>query len=212
MNRSALLFASLLFAISVSATAARAEGFVDLRVGGAFTDDGDVDISAFGTTFASGEADFDDSVTGGMRGGYWFESLPWLGLAADVSYFAPDSGSADFDVIPVTPMLMLRVPVRPTEEFPGGRLQPFVGVGPGIFISSIDDDANQYSDDALDVGVDLHAGLKFMATHNIGLFLEYRFTSFEADFSDTVPAAGVPVDVDVDFDTHHVGGGVAFHF
>src|SRR4030095_14779336 len=122
--------------------AARAEGFVDLRVGGAFTEDNDVEFTRPG---GGGSVEFpteyEDSVTGGVRGGYWFESLPWLGLAADVSYFAPDddtSFGAEYDVIPLSPLLMGRVPIATSEEFPHGRVQPFIGVGPGIFVSLAD--------------------------------------------------------------------------
>jgi opacity protein-like surface antigen len=212
MNRNACLFASTLLAIATSAVA-RAEGFVDLRVGGSFTEDADTELTVLGVPVGSGDADIEDSVTGGGRAGYWFDSLPWVGLAADASYFAADSdpGTAEIDVIPVSPLLMLRAPVAQTEEFPHGRLQPFLGVGPGIFITEIDADSG-YRDDELDVGVDLHAGAKVLVTPQVGLFLQYRFTSFEADYSDTIPAVGVPIETEIDLDTHHVAGGVAFHF
>jgi hypothetical protein len=62
------------------------------------------------------------------------------GLAADVSYFAPDddTGGPEYDVIPVSPLLMLRAPISTSEEFPNGRVQPFLGVGPGIFVAIAD--------------------------------------------------------------------------
>jgi hypothetical protein len=203
----------LLLAALAAPIAAHAEFFAELRVGGTFTEDADTEITVLGTPVASAEADIDDSVTGGGRAGYWFDGLPWVGLAADASYFAVDAdpGSAEIDVVPVSPLLMLRAPLSSTEEFPHGRLQPFLGVGPGIFITEIDADSG-YRDSELDVGVDLHAGLKFLATREVGLFLEYRFTSFEADFSDTIPAVGVPIETEIDLDSHHVGGGIAFHF
>ena len=61
---------------------AGAEGFIDVRVGGAFTDN--AKVSGGGMIFGSGTTQFDDSVTGGLRGGYWFERLRWLGLAGQV--------------------------------------------------------------------------------------------------------------------------------
>src|SRR5688572_3395651 len=99
--------AGLIFAFAVASLwtphGARAEGFADLRVGGAFTEDGDVDVDVGPVTF-SGETEYEDSVTGGGRAGYWF--LSWLGLAADVSYFAPDddAGGPEVDVIPISPL------------------------------------------------------------------------------------------------------------
>ncbi len=46
MKRTGLLFISILSFAFSAPSSARAEGFVDLRVGGAFTEDNDVKISA----------------------------------------------------------------------------------------------------------------------------------------------------------------------
>jgi len=203
MSRSAGLLV-VLFAVSVSASTARAEGFVDLRVGGAFTEDGDVDIDPGPRV----ESEFDDSVTGGIRAGYWFDSLPWLGLAADVSYFGPDPeiiSGADIEVIPLSPLLMGRVPIATSEEYPHGRIQPFIGVGPGVFISLVDLGPGA-DDESVDVGFDLHAGLNFQVTPVVSIFGEYRFTHFESD----VDVQGF--DIETELDTHHIAGGIGFHF
>src|SRR5262245_47410592 len=112
MKQIALVLASIV-CFALSSSAAHAEGFVDLRVGGAFTEKGDIDISA-GPLAVGFETEYDDSVTGGVRGGYWFESLPWIGLAAEVTYFGPDDdtgGGPEYDVIPLSPLLMGRVPI-----------------------------------------------------------------------------------------------------
>ncbi len=187
-----------------------AEAFFDLRGGGSFTSDGDVDLKALGFS-VGGTAEFEDSGTVGGRGGYWFESVPWVGLALDVSYFAPDieNGGPELDVIPVSPLLMLRAPIASDAEFPHGRFQPFLGIGPGIFITVLEDDSG-YEDTPADVGLDLQAGLRFLATRNISLFLQYRFTSYQAQASDDI--AGISVDTDIDLDTHHVAGGIGFSF
>src|SRR6267143_1053593 len=117
------LFSPLLILAFSAPGAARAESFVDLRAGGAFTPDGDVHLHLRGDGSATFRTRYKDSVTGGVRGGYWFDSLPWLGVAADVSYFAPDddTGGPKIDVIPIAPLLMLRVPLATSNEFPNGR-------------------------------------------------------------------------------------------
>jgi opacity protein-like surface antigen len=211
MRRLALTAAA---ALALLGNGAHAEAFFDLRGGASFTDKGDVEGAAvFGPFFFSTdfESEFEDSATVGGRGGYWFEAFPWIGLAADASWFAPDTegGGLELDVIPVSPLLMLRAPLVSDEEFPRGRFQPFLGIGPGIFITLVDGGAG-YSDEPVDVGLDLHAGLRFLLTRSVGLFVQYRFTSYEVEADDDV--GGVSVETNVDLDTHHVAGGLGFTF
>ena len=196
----------LLFVAVLLPLTARAEGFIELRVGGSFTDDNDVKLSVPGASVEF-STEYEDSLTGGGRAGYWFDSLPWLGLAADVSYFAPDddTGGPEYDVIPLSPLLMLRVPISTSQEFPNGRVQPFLGVGPGIFIA-IADFGSGGDDETVEVGADLHAGLNFQVTPLISLLAEYRFTYVEPEFH----IQGV--DVEPELATHHIGAGVGFHF
>jgi opacity protein-like surface antigen len=201
----ALLLATLVVVALTASSAARAEGFVDLRVGGSFTEDNDVEVDPPGFEFST---EYEDSPTGGIRGGYWFDPLPWLGVAGDVSYFAPDDdtpGGPEIDVIPISPLLMLRAPLVTSEEFPNGRVQPFMGIGPGIFVTIVDFDSAG-DDDTVEVGLDAHAGLNFQVTRLVSLFAEYRYTYVEPE----VEIQGV--DIEPELSTHHVGAGVGFHF
>lgn len=183
--------------------AARGEGFVDLRGGYTWTEDGDEQItfiSFFGPFFAvSSSVEFEGSGSAGLRAGYWFESLPALGLALHASWFAP---SSTLDVIPASPLLLIRVPLAGSDEFPHGRVQPFAGVGPGVFITL--DDTGGASNEEVDVGLDAQAGLRVLVTPNVALFAEYRYTSFEAqlDF----------FGLETDLESHHGTGGIGFHF
>lgn len=203
------LIATFVLVALPALNAARAEGFVDLRVGGSFTEDNDVEIDppGGGGSFEV-PTQYEDSVNGGVRGGYWFDSLPWLGLAADVSYFGPNDdtpGGPEYDLIPLSPLLMARVPIATSEEYPHGRVQPFIGVGPGIFVSLADFGAAG-DDETVEVGADVHAGLNVQVTRMVSLFAEYRFTYVEPEFE----VQGV--DIEPELATHHVGAGVGFHF
>jgi opacity protein-like surface antigen len=206
MSNTRISIALVLTALSLEG-AARAEGFVDLRVAGSFTEDNDVRLSFLGASI-KGPTEYEDSVSGGVRVGYWFDALPWLGLAADVSYFGPNDdtpGGPKYDVIPVSPLLLARVPIATSEEFPNGRVQPFIGVGPGIFISLADFDTAG-DDDTVDVGPDVHAGVNVQVTRLVSVFAEYRYTYVEPEFH----VQGV--DIEPQLSTHHVGVGVGFHF
>src|SRR5512144_1886930 len=112
--------------------AARAEIFFDLYGGGAFPVNTDTTIT--GSNFIIiGESSYKESFVAGGRVGYYFDrGVPWLGLALDVSYFKADidlPNGAKNDVVPVSLLLMTRAPLLRSPEFPGGRLQPYAGIG-----------------------------------------------------------------------------------
>jgi hypothetical protein len=70
--------------------------------------------------------------------GYWFQDIPWLGIAAEAPLLQPDeqnqeiSIDADTNFDPLSGFLLLR--------YPNGRLQPFVGIGPTLFVSDLRSD------------------------------------------------------------------------
>ena len=219
----------LLVASSVGAVPASAEWFGDLYLGGAFTQNDDLTAkgSVNGTPFELTARDlrFDSSVTGGGRFGYWFEALPWLGLGLDIAYFAPNVSSQNVDTnvklggvstnvgavafdkvkVDVTDVsfdLMLRWPgLVASPQFPKGRLQPYLTVGPAI--SSHD----------TSVGVKAGFGTTWMLTPHIGIIGEYRFTHFSPKFEfDTDVPGFSKTKVETDVNTHHVLVGVTFRF
>ena len=70
--------------------------------------------------------------------GYWFEDIPWLGIASEAPLLQSDeqdqgtSIEADTNFDPFSGFLLLR--------YPNGRLQPFVGIGPTFFVSDLRSD------------------------------------------------------------------------
>src|SRR5210317_1353883 len=70
--------------------------------------------------------------------GYWFEDIPWLGIATEAPLLQPDeqnqetSIDADTNFDPFSGFLLLR--------YPNGRLQPFVGIGPTLFVTDLRSD------------------------------------------------------------------------
>jgi len=214
---------------------AHGEGFLDFAIGGAFTQNSDVTVKSGGSRITT-DADFDDSFATGVRGGYWFEGLPWLGVGGMVSYFQPDvraaalSGSdhRDLGVVPITALLMLRAPLLPSDAVPRGQLQPYINVGPGAFITvgdntydnNYDNSYNNHdnyhhhhdSPSSVDVGVDVHAGATWMFTSRFGMFGEYRFTHYTANLDSDSSYNGHNISVESTLDTHHVMAGFAWHF
>jgi opacity protein-like surface antigen len=189
---------------------ASAEWFLDGY--GGVSDTADVDITIRNGTTLDDKIEFDSEAMGGGRLGYWFGGLRWLGVAVDVSYFAP-SGQGDtvetrLEVVPITPLLMLRLPLFQNAAFPNGRLQPYLGAGPGFFITRVKIDApivgEQRSESQVEVGADARAGLTFMLTPNFGVFAEGRYTVFSAN-----PGGG---STEFDIETVHVTGGLSIRW
>jgi len=66
----------------------------------------------------SRQADFSSSFIVGGRVGNWFERVPELGLAVDVSYFPTRASAVHIDVIPMSILAMYRVPLLTSAEYP----------------------------------------------------------------------------------------------
>jgi hypothetical protein len=189
---------------------ASAEWFIDGYGGASVTQDADVTIRN-GIT-VDDQVEFDTEAMGGGRLGYWFESLRWLGVAADASYFAPAGEGAAaqtrLEVVPLTPLVMFRLPLLASPPFPAGRLQPYVGAGPGFFLTSVEVEApgigEENTDWQVEVGADARAGITFMITPAIGTFVEGRYTVFS-----TNPGGR---STEFDIETFHVGGGLTFRW
>lgn len=224
-----------IFALGLAASApvpAAAEGFFDLYFGAGFPENGDVDVASDGNLPAlgfaySGRRSYETSPSIGLRGGYWFEgATPFLGLGLDLSYYRAfeDTKTAPLDIyaLPLTPLLMLRVPIASTPQMPGGRVQPYAAVGPGLTISVAHADLSEagfgtrdFTDASFDVGLDVRGGLAVQLGRRVALFGEYRYTRLRPEYEDEVDnnfGADPDVDIEPDLDTHHLALGVSFRF
>jgi opacity protein-like surface antigen len=218
---------------------ASAEWFFDLYIGGAFTSNHDLktDSPEIGLETALAEVGFDSSVTGGIRGGYWFNSLSFLGLGLDFSYFAPNistqtrtvtaclsgvcgSGPVqfkDFDIgVSVIGLdILLRYPLLKSSAIPNGRLQPYLTVGPAFFFANTKDSTNfdppRQTDRDISVGVKAGAGLAWQFHEHFAVFGEYRFTHFSPEFTVFDSFAGETT-LSTDVNTHHLLIGASFRF
>ena len=194
----------------------RERWFVDLYCGGVMPEDGDVDAKAepFGVTItdSANNVDYDNSHTFGGRAGGWAREFSWIGMALDFSYFKLEADGIDTKVFPLSLLLMLR--------YPGHRLQPYMGVGPGLFLSDTKIDIQlsgqdkTFSDTRVDVGLDTRAGLAWRLFKSFAVFAEYRFTYFEGNYDDKVNSGGTKTEVKVDTNNyvHHFLVGVSYKF
>ncbi len=238
-----MLFVSLALAVALAwvPSPAVAEGFFDLYLGAGFPQDNDVDVQADDPTITNDSAfraaypqdrDFEWETTPsiGLRGGYWIDTYPsFIGVGLDLSYYRAfdedEFGELDVWATPMTPLLMLRVPLLYSEDFPGGRFQPYAAVGPGFTITAARADLSNlgiglddFEDTTFDLGFDGRAGLAVALGQRFAVFGEYRYTYIEPDFEDTVDDAFGPpdfeaeIDIEPELQTHHVVFGISFRF
>lgn len=203
------------------------EPFIDFYVGSTSTQKADVQgTSAFGNANAN-DVKFDSSLVGGMRLGAWMPSVRYLGFAVDAFYFTTNikpqtltgcigtscgalstTAETKQEHFAIAFDIMLRLPLAKSEEFPVGRFQPYITVGPALFISRWKEPG--FSSTTTTLGFKGGAGAKFFFTNNVALFGEYRLTSFEPEQSFRV--ANVQFDVSNRLTTHHFLGGLSIHF
>ena len=110
---------------------------------------------------------------------------------------------------------MLRYPLMKSAKFPNGQLQPYITVGPAIFVAHAEDSQNfepsNQTDSDTSVGVKVGAGVAWQFTKTIAMFGEYRFTHFSPEFTfrdDVLGSANLRTDVN----THYLLVGVSLRF
>ena len=160
--------------------------------------------------------------------GYFFHQFPYLGLEGELSYTrnkvrqtfpltshlvnANTASFVDaFDNVSFVLRIMGRYGFLPDSEVPFGRLQPYVGIGPGLELVMGEDDT------AKNIGLEVSAGLKYMILQNFSTFVEYKFSyqfaveinprTFKINGGDSIKG-----NYTFDYDRHMVVVGLAYHF
>ncbi len=235
-----LRLVTLLIVIFALPHPAAAEWFADLYAGAGFTDADDHTnrARAFDLDVVVLDIAYKDSAVIGGRAGYWFDSVPFLGVGVDASHvFGPDIGAqtasfeacvpagclngpqavrrASLNVTSVGLDLLLRWPLLISSAFPRGRLQPYVAVGPTVFIAHFRDTSNfspsNQSDTDTAVGPKVAGGLAWQITRHLAAFAEYRFTHFKAEWEFQSNPFG-RLEVNAPITTHSVLGGLSLRF
>jgi hypothetical protein len=234
-RRTVVALAVLVCSSLLGTVPASAEWFADIYAGMAKPTDEDVKFRQFepGLRLRYKDVDFDRSLSYGGRFGKYFDGLPWLGLAVDVMNYTPDlsqqtavqiapSGVArttlppiDISVTALSVDLMLRAPLFTTQEIPGGRLQPYLLGGPGLYFVSAHDQGNfirRHQGD-LDVtgGYHVGGGLVWQFTRDLGLLGEYRYSHVNPEF-DFQNLGSRSTTVETDLNTHHFLLGLTVRF
>ncbi len=234
-----VLWSFLAFGMPTAVAPASAEWFADLYGGTAYTTRSDVTLvvrspgAPADHTFQN--VKWDSSLVGGGRAGYWFETVPWFGIGLDVFHFNSDISRQtvsltipgatvpavlqpiDFSVTVIAfDIVRLRLPLMTSPEFPKGQLQPYMTVGPALFLSRVKNISNSELSTraATDTspGVKVGAGASWQFLKNVAVFGEYRFTHVRAEPILNSGLSSLRIPLQTDLNTHHLLAGISWRF
>ena len=145
--------------------------------------------SPFGieTQTAAKNVKTDPGPVGGVKVGYFFDSIPYLGFEGEGSIASNNRPQQQVTVKPpisnapvyteaqgnliwtMALHIVGRYGFLPDKEVPFGRLQPYVGIGPGVGVLYFQNDSCK------NFSLDSEVGLRYMITKNIGAFIEFKY-------------------------------------
>jgi lipid A oxidase len=236
----------LLGLVVAPATPAGAEAFIDLYVGKSFTQPSDLkirqpsqqsDFTFSGVSFD--DRSFENPLYYGGRGGYFFEAVPWFGLAIEFFHFkvfAETSDSRRIDGVVGGVPVGGKVPVDTEvqrfdishgvnymtldaifrykliddpQQSPSGRVQLYAGVGLGPVLTHAENTVGKVKGNA---GYEI-AGLGVQAFAGVrGLVWKYFGLFAEYKFTHSSLNVGVASGRGrMDEMSHHVIGGLTIH-
>lgn len=220
------IVAVVLSLLVLSVIPAFAEGFIDFYAGPSFTENTTVTISS-NVASVSKNVGFERDSTFGVRGGYWFTRQRWLGVGGDFSSMHAQGDTAKFDLAPLTPMALFRLPLLCDENIPQGKLQPYIGIGPSISLytyASADNGppTKKINSWGINAGFQVPAGVALQLTKNVAVFSEYRYAYYRVNvLQDTTTylfntaignSDNVARKVTASLNMHNVLFGVSFRF
>jgi opacity protein-like surface antigen len=200
MLRTVLL---VVLAVMMAFSSAQAGLYVGFQIGPNFPMSSGATVTFFNRVFNTGNLSFATGVMLGAQVGYDFlgqsNGLPawtrYITLAMDYQYnsyyvnrqtvfinygnfsayanIGGDSGSQNA----LSFLVIAKLPLMESEDFPNGRLFPYVGVGPAIVWTQLGDASST------DIGIVVEPGIRFMFTPNISGDLAYRFRYCNPNFS-----------------------------
>ena len=183
---------------TINPVIAAAETFCDVYFGTSLINADESYIKLNGTTLYA-ESESKAYAVFGFRYGTWLDNIPCLGVALDLSLNGAIMGN---DLKPFgriwsgSTLAMMRLPLMKGKEFPYGQLQPYLAVGPGFFLTTITkvvgppevSDFDWFCDESSDLGLDVRTGMSWgLSETKMRLFVEYRYSQFEADFERSIP-------------------------
>ena len=211
--------AALVAALLAMSGVAQSAMWVGAELGGNFAS-GSANTNLFGIDI-SADLGFKPSVIGGAIIGYdfvnsgfgayaWPDWMKYFSFATDITYNRLQLNSLDnISVGPLnfndsvtvkldgycvawTFLFMAHYGFLPDSEVPGGRINPYIGVGPAILWSGFENPVGNGRADAMNVALVVEPGIRWMAFKNVSIdtAMRYRYAVPSYDIGNIIPEVG----------------------
>jgi opacity protein-like surface antigen len=237
----ALVLSSLLFVVPIAygeTYIAGQFGFAVPGLGGGLSD-GDVNSPSFSalfgpnTTITHGDYELSTALMYGGKVGHYFNFAPWFGVEAEAFYTTPHIDQQDYvftiqnPSLPATTVdgtlqganfrVVTVAPFNIMFRYHKSRLQPYVGVGPGIFFARVKGeglapDSPESTSDNARIGLNAKAGLEYYVTRHLTAFAEWKFNYAHFNFDENQNLFPLFFGFDATYTMHLVSFGVGYHF
>jgi len=170
-----------------------------------------------GQTFKGNDLELQTAVMYGAKLGYYFESIKWLGLETEVYNTNPHVkqqnvvvGGTSLGVVSGSHLRVLNwSPVTVVARYQMGRLEPYAGVGLGLYFARLKDSASGDSTSSTTPGLNTQVGLRYRITDHVALFGEWKYNYARLNFDETPTAF---LKTDATYTAHHLVFGLGYHF
>jgi opacity protein-like surface antigen len=166
-------------------------------------------------------------VQGGLKFGRYFDCLPWFGVEGETNLsrniipgpgkISPSlpglpsrvlSGKDYFLVWAMQVSLLARYGFLKDKEVTFGRLQPYIGIGPGweVVYGTFDSTKN--------FAIEALGGVRYMFNEKVSIFLEYKYSyQYKIEYQDVHFNGDTPDRTFIfNFPHHRFVLGVSYHF
>lgn len=151
--------------------------------------------------------------------------MKWLGFETELFNSTPHikqqaamASNATGSFTGTVPSASLRVlnwaPVNVVVRYQMGKLEPYAGVGMGVFLAKLTDGATGVASTNTKIGLNTQLGLRYMVNENVSLFTEWKYNRANFDFPGftAIPAQSAGGGYKGDYSAHLMAFGFGYHY
>jgi opacity protein-like surface antigen len=170
---------------------------------------------------------YQPGVLGGLKFGRFFDSFPWFGVELETNFSRHAIRGQQVSLSPPLPTgqanlpfptdrfyiwdmqvnLLVRYGFLKDKEVTFGRLQPYIGIGPGFEV------VYGTTDSAKNFAIEAQAGLRYMFSQKLAIFCEYKFSyQFDVEYEQVIINGFKSSTMVFDVPHHRIVLGISYHF